>query len=320
MKKAIIAGLLLAIAGSALAQVDPNRLVAVVDGVEIRGAEYYRRMEFLPGVGKLVGNTLQQFYPGFMTLEQLINEKLIFELAKNKGVLPSDAQVNDELASRLKIQPTYQEQYVASGRTAQDLKYDIKFELAQLNLLTAGITVTDQEVEKFYAENHPMFSVPRTFHLRLIAVNSQSELDMVDKELLAGKSFAEVAKAHSVDPSAAAGGDIGARTEDEFSKEAQAEIAATPVGKSTKWFRPNDGTGGFRFQVVEVMPEKLRPLDDEVRREARLRMRMDRGRIRNDIKKDLDELRKKAVIDIKDKNLADAYKKWVDAYFKASGG
>ncbi|HVT14298.1 MAG TPA: peptidyl-prolyl cis-trans isomerase [Fimbriimonadaceae bacterium] len=312
-------GLLVCLATLGAAQVDPNRIVAVVDGQEIKGAEYYRRMEYLPGVGTLVGNTFQQFYPGFMTLQELINEKLIFELAKSKGVMPTDAEIQDELKNRLDMDSQYEQKYLASGQTHAELLYDLKFELAQLNLLTAGITVTDQEVEQFYKDNKQMFTISPQVKLRVIAVGSAKEATAVDDEIAAGKAFTDIAKSHSIDASAPIGGDIGLRSLDEFSEEVRDVLAKTQAGQITKWFPTASGPNEFRFQVVEVIPEKLQPLTPQVRRQARLRMRMDRGRIRNNVKKDLNDLRKKATIDIKDKSLADAYKKFIDAYLKATG-
>lgn len=320
MKKGILAALLLTFAGAAFAQIDPARVIAVVDGTEIKGAEYYRRMEFLPGVGRVIGNTFQQFFPGFMTLEQLINEKLIFELAKSKGVLPTDAQIKDELDNRVRLDSQYVSRYLASGRNEQDLNVDMKFELAQLNLLTAGITVTDQEVEQFYAQNHPMFTTPARFKLRLIAVTSKAQADATDQDLATGKKFEDVAKAHSVDASATIGGDFGYHSGDEFPEEVRKALTNTKPGDITPWFSGGTGENQFKFQVIETTPEKLQDLTAEIKREARLRMRMDRGRIKNDIKKDLDALRRKATIEIKDKALSEAYKKYIDAYFKATGG
>ena len=57
---------------AAYAQVDANRTVAVVNGEEIKGGEYYHRMEYLSGVGRIGNNGVNEFPPGFMTIEQLI--------------------------------------------------------------------------------------------------------------------------------------------------------------------------------------------------------------------------------------------------------
>lgn len=122
LNKAIFAGLLLALTGAALAQVDPARVVATVNGVAIKGDEYYHRMEFLPGVGKNMGDGFAEFPPGFLTLEQLITEKLVFQLAKEKGVMPTQADIDAELQYRMSKDKTLQVDWLASGQTFADLQ------------------------------------------------------------------------------------------------------------------------------------------------------------------------------------------------------
>src|SRR5471030_1100048 len=74
----------------AVKMVDPGRVVAVVNGDEIKGAEYYRRMEYLEGVGIRLGNQFAEFPPGFLAIQKIIDERLTFQLAKSKGVYPTD--------------------------------------------------------------------------------------------------------------------------------------------------------------------------------------------------------------------------------------
>lgn len=320
MKKTSFAGLLLAIAGIAVAQVDPARVVATVNGVEIKGAEYYRRMEFLPGVGRNLGDGFAEFPPGFLTLEQLITEKLVFQLAKEKGVLPSDAEVQAELDTRIKQSPTFQVDWIASGRTQAELKYNIRFDLAQFRLLTAGITVTDQEVEQFYKQNAPMFTIPEQATLRVIVVRTQADADAVDKDLASGKAFAEIAKAKSADVTAKSGGEYGTVPISYLSEQVRTGVKAAKAGQTTAWFASADNTAKFKFLVEKITPATLQPLTAELRRQARRRLMMDKGKIRNHVKEDLNALRAKAAIDIKEAGFASAYKKFMDGYLKASGG
>src|SRR5438309_1536369 len=91
----------LGVAASVHGQVDPNRVVATVNGEPIKGEEYYRRMEYLPGVGRFSGDHFAEFPPGFMTLDQLITEKLVMQLAKQKGVAPAAPEIQEELRYRL---------------------------------------------------------------------------------------------------------------------------------------------------------------------------------------------------------------------------
>lgn len=319
MNRAFLAGVLLALASGVWAQVDPSRVVATINGTEIKGAEYYRRMEFLPGVGKNLGDGFAEFPPGFLTLEQLITEKLVFQLAAKKGVTPTDAEIQDELKYRLSKNPRLLDDWLASGRTRADLEYDVKFDLAQFKILTAGITVTDQEVEQYYKGHQDQYTIPKRVQLKVIVVRSQADANAVDKELSAGKAFADVAKAHSADVTATSGGDYGTVPLSYLSETVRNGIANVPAGQATPWFNSSDGSAQFKFLVVKIFPETVQPLDDDVRRQTRQRIMMTKGAVKNDMKKELDAMRASATIDIKDKAFASAYKKYMDAYLKATG-
>ncbi len=319
MKKAVFVSALLALAVSAFAQVDPNRTVATVDGVDIKGAEYYRRMEFLPGVGKDMGSGFAEFPPGFLTLEQLITERLVFELAKKKGVSPTEPEIQAEFDRRRQVNPKLLEQWGSMGRTEAELRYNIKFDLAQFKILTAGVTVTDQEIDQHYKNNPAEFTIPKQVRLRVIVVRSAEDAAKVDKEL-ATKAFADVAKAFSVDVTAPQGGEYGTVPLTYLNEQVRKAVGATKTGATTPWFPSANGTTQFKFLVEEIIPEKLQPLDANVRFATRQRMMMDQGRIKNNIKKELDELRKTATIDIKEPTFAQAYKKYIDAYLANGKG
>jgi foldase protein PrsA len=322
LKKAIFAGMLLAIAGAALAQVDPNRVVATVNGIEIKGAEYYRRMEILPGVGKNLGTGFAEFPPGFLTLEQIITEKLVMQLAKQKNVAPSDKEVNDELEYRKSQSPTFIADWLSSGRTLDELMADVRFDLTQFKLLTAGITVTDAEVDAFYKDknNATMFTIPKQVKLRVMVAKTPEDATVINNELASGKSFAEVAKAHSADITAGQGGDYGTVPFSALSANVQNGITNATEGKPTAWFIAADGKTQFRFLVEKVIPSSVVPLTADVRRQIRQRLMMDRGKAKNHLRDDLNALRAKATIDIKEKGFSEAYKKFIDAYLKSSGG
>jgi len=313
-------------AGITLAQVDPNRVVATVNGVQIKGGEYYHRMEFLPGVGRNLGDRFAEFPPGFLTLEQLITEKLIYQLAKEKDVMPTDADVQDELNYRLSRNPLLKEQWAATGQTEADLTNGIKFDLAQFNILTAGITVTDQEAEKHYKDYPTDFTTPTQYTLRVIVVRNATDADIVDKELAAGKAFADVAKAHSADLTAGRGGEYGTVPSERLSDQVRMALQSMKDGETTPWFSASNNSGPgadvakFKFLLEKTTPPKLLPLTPDLKRGIRQQMMMDLGKTKNPIKEELDALRAKATIDITEKGFAEAYKKFVDAYLKASGG
>ncbi|MDR3690167.1 MAG: peptidyl-prolyl cis-trans isomerase [Fimbriimonas sp.] len=304
--------------------VDPNRVVLVVNGDEIKGAEYYRRMEYLPGVGRQMGKTFSEFPPGFLTIQQLIDERLIFELARQKGVYPSDQEVEDELKIRQADNPNVLQEWLASGGTSDDLKYQLRLQIAQFKIETFGVTITDTEVQKEYDDRPDAYTVPKQYTLRVIYVANADDTKAVDQELTNGKAFADVAKEKSIDLTRVVGGLYGTIPFDKLDTETQNALADVKIGQSSKWLTtsPSGGNGVYlKFYLENVIPAKKMPLDDRLRRVIRRRMMIDRGHVKNpNTAKELDGLRAKAKVDIKQHEFADAYQKFLKAYLQQHGG
>jgi foldase protein PrsA len=297
----------------ALAQVDSGRVVATVNGEEIRGSEYYRRMEYLPGVGKLVGEgRVAEFPPGFMTLEQLITERLITQLAKEKGVSATPAEAEQELRNRLEENPKLLEDWTSTGQTREELLYQIQLELNQFKVLTFGINVTDQEVDEFYAKNPEIFTIPRRVTLRVIAVPTVGDREAVDADLKAGKTFADVAKARSMDITKSTGGEYGTVPITALNEQVRTAIGKVKIGETTEWLSTTDAQ--VKFLLEGVVPETKQPMSPILKRQTRQRMMLDKGRVKNDIQALMADMRKKANIDIKQKEFAEAYRQFINAY------
>ena len=90
---ALLALATLGIATSAFSQDD--KPMVVINGESILRGNYVKRMEVLPGVGKNFGGKFVEASPGFLTLQTLINEMLTLQLAAEKGVTPSEAQITE---------------------------------------------------------------------------------------------------------------------------------------------------------------------------------------------------------------------------------
>jgi len=315
-----LSAFLVAIAAVASAQLDPNRTVVIINGEEIKAAEYYRRMEFLPGVGKQIGGrTFAQAPPGLLTIDQLITERLVFQQAKAKGVFPTDAEVKDEIEFNTKVDPDYVKGWIEHGRSMQELEYATRYNLAQFKLVSQGITFTDAQVKKFYDDNIAIFTVPKMVTLRVIAVGTEALAKEVDAELAAGKSFQEVAKAKSIDVSAAINGEFGKRPFDELAKVVQVALDKIKVGQATEWIIDDENKMWIKFQLVAAEAAYPKPLDDVLKRRIRRDQMSVLGGVRNDIRKMMTDARRDAKIDIKEKEFADNYKKFTDT-FLGSGG
>ncbi|MEQ1822209.1 MAG: peptidyl-prolyl cis-trans isomerase [Fimbriimonadaceae bacterium] len=301
----------------ALAQVDLTSTIVVINGEEVKGSEYYRRMEFLPGVGKQLGNGFAEFPPGLLTIEQLVTERLILQMAKDKGVLPTAAEVKDEIAYQMQLNPDYTKSFLDTGQTLAELDYQTKVRVARFKLTTFGITVTDAEVAEFYKKNSSIYSTPKMVTLKVIAVDTEEKAKAVDADLAAGKSFSDVAKARSLDVSAATGGEFGRRPYFELAEIVRGEVDKIKVGGITEWIVGEKTR--VKFMLVAADPEKARPLDDVLKKIIRREILITRGSIKNNIRQDMIVMRKKAQISITQKEFDDAYKKFIDVIIRDGG-
>lgn len=288
--------------------------VLTVNGDVIKAVDYYRRMEYLPGVSRKVGNTVLNYPPGFLTLEVMVTERLVFQLAKQKGVMPTEAEVQTELATMLAENPTLYTDAALTGQTKADVEYQLKYNLAQFKLATLGITITDQEVDTFYARNPEIFSIPKKFKLSVIAVTDEASKSKIDAELAAKKPFAEVAKTYSEDVTRATGGQFGTVPLVALPVEARSAINATKIGETTAWIAVDKTNVQMKFLLEDVVPGEKLPLDAKTRRQIRRQLMLQKGAVKNDVARELAEMRAKAKIEIPNKVFADMFKKFLQEY------
>jgi foldase protein PrsA len=301
----------LAMAAATFAQIDGTRPVIVVNGEEIKGTEYYRRMEFLPGVGRVVNGQFVEAPPGILTILRLIDERLLIQLAKDKNVYPSDAEVQAEIKTRTDANPKLMEGLALLGLSQDDFAYQVRLDLVDFKLRTQGITITDQEVEKFFTDNPSMFAVPKRYKLRVVAVADDAGKAAADADLKAGMKFEDVAKKHSIEASKVLGGDIGLIAEDTLSGPVKDAVTSVKIGQYTGWVKGQQAS--IRFYVENILPAEKRTLDANLKQEVRRKLMLDKGAVRNNIDTDLRAMRKKAVVETKLPQFADAVKKYMDS-------
>jgi foldase protein PrsA len=303
---------------AAYGQLEPDRVIAIVNGDEIRGAEYYHRMEFLAGVGHMRGQRFDEFPPGFLTIEQLVGERLALQLAKQQGVLPTDEEIDAEYKARMVDNPQMEAQWKATGQSLDDLRYQIKMDLTQFKIQTNGVTVTDSEVTDFFTKNPDTFMTPKGYKLRVLAVANDAGKSAVDQALAAGPvtsdSFGEVAKKYSVEASKELGGEIGSVAESSLAQPIQTALSTTKIGTSTGWI--SSGQATYRFFVEDIQPAKKLDLTPSLRRRIRRKLMMDRGAIKNNIVDLMKKMRAEAKVEIKNDVFQDAYNKLIKTYLQ----
>lgn len=288
-----------ALAPAAVAQeaLDPSRTVATVNGEEIKAGEYYRRIEwFRPDAG----SSLATLPVGFQVLRQIISERMIVQLAKSKGVAPTAPEIDARVAETYKENPTLKADMAQSGTSDADLRAQIASQEAQFKLVTAGVTITDQELETHYKTYPSEFHEPARYRLRIVAVGDDAAQEKVDAALKAGRTFADVAREFSLDGTTKSlGGEYGEVPETALAEVTRKAIEVTPVGSTSVWIKSDKGAR-IKFYVEAVIPAKTLPLDAALKARLRRRLMLDKGSLKNktDVGKELEAATRAAKVTI----------------------
>lgn len=294
MKKLLTLIACICIAAASFGQSD--RVVMTINGEKIMASEYYQRMEFMPNVGRMIrDNVFEATPPGLLTMQLILEERMILQCATENGVPPSASQVQDVYDQKLKLDPNMLTTLEKQGLNKDFLMYQCRIEAAQFNLVTMGVNITDLEIEKYYKGNPREFTSAKKLKLRVIAV-PEGEKAKVDDELKTGKAFAEVAKAMSKDATASVGGDLGEVDIQDLTAPILDAIEKVKIGQYTDWVQGENIV--VRFLKENVIPPALKKFDDDLKKRIRRNLMIDRGAIKNDLEKLLAATRKKAKIEV----------------------
>ena len=163
-----------------------------------------------------------------MATQRVVEQKLLAQEARRQGYKVNDLRVA-EMAKEIEEQTGGREKLdqslAAKGSSYDKLLITIKeMDLVRTLIekqVTPTITVSDEEIAAFYAENQALFTTPAEVHARHIIfaagenadadtiINSRTGADEARARALAGEDFAELARELSQGPSAPEGGDLG---------------------------------------------------------------------------------------------------------------
>jgi peptidyl-prolyl cis-trans isomerase C len=150
-------------------------------------------------------------------LDRMIDERLLLLEATKQGVRASTTAVERELEDMRAAFPdpkAFDRHLISTYQTADDLREAIRDRLVTAKLLErfafAGVNVAEPEARALWdsmPENEKIR--PARVHAAQIVLRTEEEGREVQKALKKGQDFAELAKAKSVAPEGARGGDLG---------------------------------------------------------------------------------------------------------------
>lgn len=231
LRASLLIGALLAPMGAVLAQTIPGS-AARVNGVDISNFRLERHFEdYLKGKNRnLTAMIDPKVYKKLKreALDQLIEQEVLWQAAQVGGVIAADEELQGALkqfAAQFKTPEAYQRKLEHGGFDAKSYGEYVRREISgAMYLRQQSQTVppaSEDEIAGFYRENLHRFESPETLRARHILLKvaadatpaereaAKARITALLQEVRGGADFAGLAKRHSEDRSAAAGGDLG---------------------------------------------------------------------------------------------------------------
>jgi len=243
---------------------------------------------------------------------EIVKQELELQLAREKGLFPTEAELEHEVDVRKRQNPTFLLDLEAQGVTLDVIRKSIQISLAEEKLVTQGVKVTTEQA-KAYIHSHPSeFLNPARVKLAFILVRSEDAEKPVDEALAAGQSFTDVALKYSQASTAAAynGGltdpstDLPAITS--LADIVQGAIAGLDLYGSSIWVP--FGNGFARFYVEKLVKAQPMKIDADKLESVRRALARRKGEQVND----LNAMLKQKIAQSTIKILPDEYKNAMD--------
>ena len=176
---AVFAGVL---AGCGKSKAKEDKVIATIGSRPIMMSDFNKKIGKLPAYYQTIAEQNRERF-----LDEMILETLLYEEAVRKS-LERDEEVKSVLAEAKK-----------------------KILVAKLikNEVDSKVTVSASEAKFFYEEHKDEFKSPQLWRASHILVADENQARALLNELAKGAKFEDLAKANSVDATAARGGDIG---------------------------------------------------------------------------------------------------------------
>lgn len=208
-------------------------------------------------------------------LDDLIDRRLMYQIAKREGMLPSAAEVNsamEELKRNNNATDDAQFRTLlrAEGLTLEQVKRNIGERLAIGRLLArqirSTIIISEEELVNYYESHQEKFTRIPTAEIRhiLVAVapdgeeaKARARADEARAKIQAGADFAQVAREYSDTSSGDSGGDSMTLHRGELAAEIEAAAFGLAPGGVSQPIRT--GAGWHLIKVERVQAEPVAP-------------------------------------------------------------
>lgn len=200
---------------------DKDKLLAEVNGKKITGVDYNLFIDSL-------NPQLKQYFGGEEMNKEVVNElvyqTLLYEEAMEKGMDKDDEFTQVLEKTRESMLKTY-----------------------ALGKLLATVSVTDDEIKKFYEENKDLFKENESANASHILVAEEDKANEIYEKVKNGEDFASLAKEFSTCPSKEKGGELGTFTRGQMVKEFEDAVFNNEVATITEPVKTQ-----FGYHIIKI--------------------------------------------------------------------
>jgi parvulin-like peptidyl-prolyl isomerase len=271
-------------------------VAATVNGTVISTGDFQRELERIQrkkGYGTAPDDEAVAAGMKREALENLIIRELMYQESIRQKIVVEETTVDKELAQakdKFTTPVQFAENLQRLRMTETMVREQIKRGLAIRSLVDrsvgSGVTVSDEEIRKYYDLNPDLFTQPPRVRLSHILLAADSEWPAYNKteagvklgnlrnRILAGEDFAVLAAAHSDCRSKSKGGDIGWFSPGQLTPEMEKAVSKLEIGGLSEIV-----TDRFGSHVVTVVARKAAvssPLE-EVKEKIRSQVLQEKG-------------------------------------------
>jgi peptidyl-prolyl cis-trans isomerase SurA len=269
--------------------VDPedviDRVVAVVNNDAITLGELQESIAAFRHESRgRVNASDEQLGKEFLT--RLIDTRLQLQEADRERIAVEDSEVTEELESRLKrlgassledLEAMVKAQGITMDAVRRRIREGLRVAKVVRRKVSLRVSVTEQEIDRYLAENREKLEAGLSYHVRHILVvpdrpseagweAARIKAELIRKNVQEGADFAEQARQHSRDASAKDGGDLGTLRRGELAQDIEARILALEPGEVSAPFRSALGFHVFKLESKELLEgEALQRARQQVR-------------------------------------------------------
>ncbi|HUZ49660.1 MAG TPA: peptidylprolyl isomerase [Candidatus Dormibacteraeota bacterium] len=237
----ILAGLATALLAGTLVACSGGGTIATVNGQAISQASFDSKLEGSPAARG--------------TLQQMVQEALIEQYAKNNNINVTDADITareDQLKANFP-NGSWGDMLKARGLTEADVHNALREQIILDKAVGGSVKVSDAQISAYFAKNHAAFDKPAQVDARHILVPDLATANKIEAQLKAGAKFSALAKQYSMDPgSKDKGGELGWFRRGQMVPAFDQAAFSLPIGKISAPVK-----SPFGYHIIQV--EKRQP-------------------------------------------------------------